>query len=51
MSSSMTLEEKYDASVKGYQSILTTNHDLQWKIEEIEGQNVYLRKQLKKFMK
>jgi len=44
ISASMTLEEKYAALVKSYQSISTTNHGLQRKMEDIEGQNVYLRK-------
>jgi len=47
----MTFEEKYDALMKSYQSVTTTNHDLQRKIEETEGQNEYLCKQLGKSMK
>ena len=47
----MTLEEKYDDLMNSYQSVSTTNHDLQRKMEEIEGKNVYLCKQLNKFKK
>ena len=51
MSSSLTLKEKYDALVKSYQSASTTEQDLQRRLEEFEGQNAYLHKQLSKSMK
>ena len=36
-SSSMSLEEKFEALMKSYQSVLTSNRDVQWRLEETEG--------------
>ena len=54
----MSLEEKYDALMKSYQSITIENRDLQQRIaeserkaDETEGQMEYLRKQLGKTLK
>jgi len=54
----MSLEEKYDALLKCYQSVTIENRDLQQRIaeterkaDETEGQMEYLRKQLGKTLK
>jgi len=54
----MSLEEKYDALLKSYQTVTIENRDLHQKVaeferkaDETEGQMEYLRKQLGKSMK
>ena len=56
MSSSMTLEEKFEALMKSYQTGTSSNNELQqWrneaKIRWSDDQNAYLHKQLDKSMK
>jgi len=47
----MSLEEKYEALMKSYQLVSTLNQDLVRRLNETEGQNLFLRKQLDKSMK
>jgi len=51
MSGSMSLEEKFEAPMKSYQIIVTSNQQLKHRLNESEGQNAYLRKQLGESMK
>ena len=51
MTSSMSLEEKFEAPMKSYKFVSTSNQDLQRSLEESKGQNVYLRKQVDKPVK
>jgi len=47
----MSLKEKFEALMKTYQTISSSNQDLQRRLDESEGKNVYLCKQLEKSMK
>jgi len=47
----MPLEEKFDALMKKFQVVSSTTEELKQKLEESEGQNAYLRKQLGEPMK
>jgi len=47
----MSLEEKYEELLKSYQRISTSNQDLQQRLEETKGQNLFLREQLEKSLK
>ena len=51
MSSRMSLEEKFEVLVKSYQTISSSNQELQQRLDQSEGQNISLRKQLEKSMK
>ena len=42
----MPLEEKFEALMKSYQTIATSNQELKQGLEELKGQNAYLCKQL-----
>jgi len=47
----MSLEEKFEALMKSYQTISSSNQELQWRLDESKGENAYLSKQLDKSMK
>ena len=47
----MSLEKKFEALMKSYQTIATFNQELKQRLEESEGQNAYLHKQLGESMK
>jgi len=47
----MSLEEKFEALIKSYQTVSSSNEYLQRRLEESKGQNTYLHKQLEKSMK
>jgi len=51
MNGSMSLEEEFEALMKSYQTIVTSNQELKQRLDESQGQNAYLRKQLGKSMK
>jgi len=46
----MTLDDKFEALMKSYQTVASTNTELTQRMEEMANQNVYLRKQLEKSM-
>ena len=48
---SMSLEEKIEALTISYQSTAKTNAELTQRLQELDNQNEYLRKQLKQAMK
>ena len=48
---SMSLEEKFEVLMKSYQTISSSNLDLQRRLDESEGQNAHLRKKLGKSQK
>jgi len=41
MSGSMSLEEKFEALMKSYQTIVSFNQELKQRLEEYEGKNAY----------
>jgi len=47
----MSLEEMFETLMKSYQTNAPFNQDLKQRLDESEGQNAYLRKQLGKPMK
>jgi len=47
----MSIEEKYDALLKSYQSVSSAKQEYEQTIQELRGQNEYLRKQLADSMK
>ena len=47
----MSLEEKSETLMKSYQTISSSNQELQRSLDESEGQNAYLHKQLSKSLK
>ena len=51
MSGSISLEENFEALMKIYQTIATSNQELKQRFDESEGQNAYLRKQLGESLK
>jgi len=48
---SMSLKEKIEALTIGYQTTAQTNAELVQRLQEVDHQNEYLRKQLKQSMK
>ena len=42
----MSLEEKSEAPIKNFQVVSSTTEELKQRLEEFEGQNAYLLKQL-----
>jgi len=51
MSFGMSLEEKFEALMKSYEATSSSNQYLLQRLEEIEGENLFLSKQLEKSMK
>jgi len=51
MNGSMSLGEQCEAHMKSYQTIATCNQELQQRLDESEGQNTYVPKQLGESMK
>ena len=47
----MSVEEKFEALIKSYQTITSSNNELKQRFDEVVRQNPYLRKQLDKSMK
>jgi len=51
MSGSISLKEKFEVLMKNFQAVSSTIEELKQRLEESEGQNAYLRKQLGKPLK
>jgi len=51
MSSSITLDEKFEALMNSYQTVISTNDEVRHINEELKNRNAYLRKQLEQSMK
>ena len=51
MSGRMSLEAKFEALMKNFQDVSSTNEELKQRLEESKGLNAYLHKQLGESLK